>query len=253
MPTLNPTHIVFIENVLRTAQLVGITNIVAAPEGVAGIDDDKKVLMLEMNNVPEFPFGSIGINRIDVFLSRLSLAKSCDNFAAEFETATDQKTESQFARQIIFKGNGVKVEYRCAAPKIVLAAINDKAQFPKSLNDPRRYSVNLTPEAALLLSKAQTAMSADVVTLVSDDDGVHFKLSDINSDEFVHTFAKEPKLVGEKTPTTEFSHMYPVKLLMPLFKQNSQATMFIGQKGTLSMSVNNLNVIVFPTRKESNV
>lgn len=252
MPTLNPAHIVYIENVLRTAQMVGIDNVVICPDGVAGIDSDKKVLMLETNNVPEFPFGAIGVNRLDIFLSRLALAKSCDNFTMEYETATN-KDETTFARQVIFKGTGVKVEYRCANPTTVLAAFSDKNKFPKNLNDPKCFSVPLTAEAALLLAKAQSAMGADLVELVSDDGGVYFKLSDISSDEFTHTFAARPKILDEGSDKTAFNYLYPVKLLLPLFKQNSQATLLIGRRGTVSMAVNNLNITVFPTTREKNV
>lgn len=253
MATLNLPHTVYIENVLRTAQIVNIDNVVICPDGVAGIDSDRRVVMLQTESVPSFPFGAIGVNRIDVFLSRLALAKSCDNFSVQYEAATDQNTKADFARQIVFKGDGVKVEYRCAHPRTILTAFSEKGTFPKNFNDPRRFSVQLTPEAALLLTKATSAMGADLVTLVSDDDGVHLKLSDINSDEFSHTFAPALKEVGEATGKTAFSQMYPAKLLLSLFKQNSQATLYLGQRGTLSMSVNDLNVIVIPTRRESNV
>jgi len=225
--------IAYIQKVVKTAQMVGIDNVIIEPELTRAIDDDKTVVLFQNENVPDMPFGSIGLNRIGVFMSRLDIAKTQDGFSIE----SDSPEGSEFVRSLTMKAKGVKIDYRCANPSTI--------QAPRQINDVLKHRVPLNAEAVVLLQKGQSAMSADIVTIVSNKSGVSFEIVDINNDIFSHTFTTEVENLTDDTDIN-FAHRYPIKTLLPLFKQNADGFFEVGQKGILSISVQGLNLFVLP-------
>ena len=217
----------YIQNVVETAQLVGIDNVIIEPDKVRAINDDKSVVLFQETDVPDMLFGSVGLNRIGVFLNRLNVARTQDNFAVDIKTDDN----NEFARGITMSAKGFKVDYRCANPKTIAA--------PKKINDEFICSIELTPQAVYMLQKGQSAMSSDVVSLISNADGITFEFVDVNSDKFSHTFT-------EDTADESFIYKYPIKVLLPLFKYDSEGSFKIGRKGMLNIVVNNLNIFVLP-------
>jgi hypothetical protein len=236
---LNPESLAYILNVVKTAKLVGIDNIIIEPNAVRAMDDARTVVLFQSENVPVMEFGSIGLTRIDVLMARYDIASSTQNFSVEFDTRKDNNNE--YATSLILKGKGTKIEYRCADPS--------KINAPRQINDVIRFSVNLTNEAVPLLQKGAAAMSADIVSIISND-GVSFELVDVNNDTFKHTFADDAQLIpdqdGNVVSSTKFAHRYPVKTLLALFRSNPSGTFSIGQKGILSFPINGLTVYVLP-------
>lgn len=233
----------YIQNVVKTAQLVKISNIIIEPKKVRAIDDEKSVVLFQDADVADMPFGSIGLNRIDVFMTRYELAKDMDDFELEvvFPDADPDKPEAnKFARALLMEGKGIKIDYRCANPATI--------QAPKALSEVAKYKVQMNPEAVLLMSKGQGAMTADEVSLISDADGVHFEMTDINGDAFTYKFADKVTIVDPKTngKDTNFSHKYPLKVILPLFKVSSDAPFYITPRGMLKIVVNGLDMYVLP-------
>ncbi len=228
---LDTTTISYIQNIVKTAQMVGIDNVIIEPERVRAIDDNKTVVLFQDKDVPELPFGSIGLNRIDVFQSRLDIVKTQPDFSIE------AVSEGEFVRSLNMKSKGTKVDYRCANPATI--------QAPRQVNDVMKHRVQLNAEAVLMLQKGQAAMGAETVTFISNKEGVSFELSDINSDVFAHTVSKSAtSLTGDVDKG--FVHRWPIKILLPLFKYNVDGYFDIGQKGILSISVNGLTIFVLP-------
>jgi len=230
---LTTDEIEYIQKVVKTAQMVDIDNIIIEPEAVRAIDDNKTVVLFQQEDVPNMAFGSIGLNRISVFMSRLDVAKTQENFTIEAENPNDE----EYVRSLTMKGKGTKIDYRCANPTTI--------QAPKQVNDTLKYRVPLNAEAVMMLSKGQAAMSAETVTIVSNSKGVAFEIVDINNDTFSYTFTEDVEALTDDGDTN-FAHRYPVKTLLPLFKQNFDQTFSIGQKGILSISANGLNLFVLP-------
>jgi len=222
----------FIETVVKTGQSVNIDNVIIEPDMVRAIDDARTVVLYQDSDVPEMPFGSIGLNRISVFLSRLEIAKTQDNFTLDVVVNDGE----EYARSIAMKGTGLKVDYRCANPTTI--------QAPRQINDNLVYRIQLNAEAVSLLQKGQVAMGSETVTIVNDD-GVSFELTDVNSDAFKHTFAPDVELLDEDAPAS-FTHRYPAKTLLALFKQNPDGHFDIGEKGILNITVNGLDIYVLP-------
>jgi len=222
----------YIRNVVETGQMVGIDNIIIEPDMVRAINDDKSVVLFQEENVPDMPFTSVGLNRIGVFLSRLEVARTQDNFAVDVKTDDND----EFARGFTMTGKGFKVDYRCANPKTIAA--------PKKINDEMMYQITLTPQAVYMLQKGQSAMGSDVVSLHSDVGTATFEFVDINSDKFSHRFTES--VVISEGADESFSYKYPIKILLALFKHDAEGTFRVGRKGMLNIVVNNLNIFVLP-------
>ena len=230
---LDVDTIAYIQKVVKTAQMVDIDNVIIEPNLTRAIDDDKTVVLFQNENVPDMPFGSIGLNRISVFMSRLDIAKTQDAFTIESENPEG----SEFVRSLTMKGKGVKIDYRCANPATI--------QAPRQVNDTLKFQVPLNAEAVVMLQKGQSAMSADTVTIVSNKNGVTLEIVDVNNDTFSYTFTDKVKTLTDSADIN-FAHRYPIKTLLPLFKQNPDGYFEIGQKGILSISVQGLNLFVLP-------
>ncbi len=222
----------YIENVVNTAQKVGIEDLIIEEDLIRGIDESRTVVMNHTSNIPDLPFSAIGLSRINVFVSRLHIVKGQEKFAVN--ATTDDGNE--FVKTLLMSAKGVKVDFRCANPKTI--------QAPQSINDTLKCMVPLDAEAVVLLAKAQSAMSADNVTIISNDKGVSFELYDVNSDKFTKTFdAKVEELNGGETT---FVHTYPLKIVLPLFKENVEGNFAIGEKGIMNIQMNGINLYVLP-------
>ena len=228
---LDSETLTYIKNVVETGQMVGIDNVIIESGNVRAINDEKSVVLFQEENVPEMNF-NVGLNRIGVFLSRLEVARTQDNFTVNVKTDDD----GVFARSITMTATGFKVDYRCANPKTIAA--------PKKINDEMIYRIELTPQAVYMLQKGQTAMGADVVSLISNNEGVTFEFVDVNSDKFTHTFTE--RIAMNAGANNTFTYKYPIKILLPLFKHDAESTFQIGRKGMLNIVVNNLNIFVLP-------
>ena len=220
-----------------------INNIIIEPDRVRGIDDDSSVVMLHETDVPLLPFTSIGLNRIDVFISRFDIAASADNFeveaiVAEPKTSTNGEPQLPFARALMMQSKGIQIDYRCANPKTIRA--------PKGINDTMTHSVDINPETVALISKGQAAMSADTVNFVSDEDGVSFQMTDINGDVFKYQFAPPPTPINKgKNDPFFFSYSYPSKTVLSLLKESPNTPFLVGSK-MMSVVVNGLNIFILP-------
>ncbi len=229
---LDPESVAYILNVVKTARLVDIDNIIIEADLVRAMDDASTVVLFQNEDVPDMPFGSIGLTRVDVFMARYDIASSQDKFSIEAEV----KDDDEFARAIIMKGKGIKIDYRCGNPA--------KIKAPRQVHDTLKFRVPLNAEAVSLLQKGQAAMGADSVSIVSND-GVSFELVDVNNDVFKHTFAVDAEPLTQDEDT-KFVHRYPVKTLLALFKHNPDGQFSIGAKGMLCFPINGLTVYVLP-------
>jgi len=222
----------YILNVVKTARLIGIDNVIIEPELVRAMDDANSVVLYQNEKVLEMPFGSIGLTRIDGLLARYDIAKTRDKFSIEALV----KDGEEFTRSLTMKGKGLKVEYRCGNPA--------KIKAPRQVNDTMKFRVTLNGEAVNLMQKGQAAMGSENVSIICND-GVSFELVDVNNDVFSHTFAPDVEALTDDT-NKKFAHKYPVKILLAVFKQNPDGEFSIGAKGILSFPLNDLTVYVLP-------
>lgn len=225
----------YIQNVVNTADLVKIDSIIIEPNRVRAIDEHHSVFILQTTGVPVMEFGSIGLNRTNVFTSRFELGRAMTDFVVD---AVVEGTDPMYARALTMKAKGIKVDYRCANPNLIKA--------PKILHDTLAYSIQINPDAVLMMQKGQAAMSADEVTFVGSDDGMVFEMADGNADKMNCLFTTiVTRVDGEDTPTA-FVHTYALKILLPLFKINPTGYFFLTSQGMLKIVINGLDVYVLP-------
>lgn len=235
------TTLAYIQTVVQTAKLVGIESIIIEPGRVRAVDDNKSVIILQTDGVPPMSFGAIGLNRTDVFSSRLEIAKSAGKFEVEATTESVENKETKqsetFARALRFKGKGVKIDYRCANPTLM--------KIPKALNDSMVFTFNMTPEAVLMLTKGHSAMACDEVMFTGTiKDGVSLEMRDINGD--VMSYVISDTVNGEDKQSTAFKHNYPVKILLSLFKVVPSSEINISTRGIMRITINDLNLYIMP-------
>lgn len=223
---IDTSILTYIRNVVETGQMIGIDDVIIETGKVRGINEEKSVVLFQEENVPDMGF-NVGLNRISVFLSRLEIARTQENFAVNIKTDDND----EFARSFTMTGKGFKVDYRCANPKTIKA--------PKAIVDEMLHEIQLTPQAVYMLQKGQSAMGSDMVSLICNEEGITFQFVDANDDKFTHQFTSEGS-------SDTFTYKYPIKILLPLFKHNAESTFKIGKKGMLNIVVNNLNIFVLP-------
>lgn len=229
--------IAFIQKAAKTAQLVGIEGIIIEPNMVRAMHEDRTVIIIHTENVPPLPFGSIGIGRVDTFLSRYDVAWTLDKF--EMEAIVDEKSQaagSPFATSLKMKAKGTKIDYRCADPA--------RMKAPLSKNDTPKNRVKLNGEAVLLMQRGVAAMNADTISIISNN-GVSFEIADVNTDKFSYSFADDAEPLTDDTDT-KFAWRYPAKILLSIFKTGVEGSFEIGSKGILGFPVNGLTVYVLP-------
>lgn len=236
MKELTSDLIGFIENVVKTGQSVNIENVLidARTGTVRGIDEDRSVVMFQNNDVPQIPGGSVGLNRNSTFLSRLGVVSGREGFKVDVVSVT--LDDEEFVKALRMKSTDTKIDFRCASPDMVKA--------PKQINDTLIYRIQLNAEAVSVLQQGYAAMGSETVSIISGENVV-FELEDINEDKFTHTFASEVMPIGDNV-VSAFSHKYPVKTLLALFKQNPDGVFEIGEKGILCITVNDLDMYVLP-------
>lgn len=234
---LDDATVDYIFNVVQTADMVNIDNIIIEPGMVRSINEARTTGLFTNTNVPDMPFNSIGITRIHDLLSRYNIAKEVKDFGIEVST----NSEEEWAQQFVLKGKNLKIDYRCGDPR--------KLKSPKALNDIKCFGVQLSEQAVSLFQKGLSAMNSETVSLVSNN-GVSFEFADVSNDIYQYTFADTVDLIpnedGEVSSTTKFVHRYPAKTLLALFKSNPEAKFAIGQKGMLLFPINDLTVFVLP-------
>lgn len=227
----------YIENVVATAHLLSIDNIIIEPDRVRALDEDSTVILLHTKGVPVLPFGSIGLNRIDIFSSRYAIAKSVDNF--EIVATVDGPDDAKFVRALTMKAKGIKIDYRCANPAAIRA--------PKGLNDAPKFRARMHPEAVLHMHKGASAMESDELTMIGAVDSVSFEMIDINGDKLTFKFGDGvDNILANDKSEPKFSYRYPIKLLQTLFKANPDGYFYVTSRGMLNVAINGLDVFVLP-------
>lgn len=245
---LTKDEVDYIQLVIKTANLVNIGNIIIEPGKIRAMDEDQTVVLFQDKNVPKMSFGSLGLNRVSVFLSRLELAKNQDNFTIDALVAGDDseysfsmindphnKKQPMWIRSLTMNGKNTKIEYRCASPQTIKA--------PKIRAGFSQYKIDLTPEAINMISKGKAAMKTDEVSFHGSKDGVVLEIADINGDILEYQFSNTVHILGSGT-SSDFSYKYPIELLLPIFKTNPTGSFSLTPKGTLIFVVNGIDVCV---------
>lgn len=232
---LNTTELNYIQNAVETANVLGIKALIIEPNCVRGINEERSALLIHTANVPDMPFGTIGLTRLNEFKSRYEIARLNQNFEMEAVVSSDK---TPFARSLVMKAKGIQIDYRCASPSTIVC--------PKALNDTIVHRVKMNPNAVLMLSRGQSAMGSDVVQFMAHADGVNLLLADINGDILSHNIETSIETQSGEPTEAKFNFSYPIKMVLPLLKENSDAYVYFTQRGVITAPINGLTVWIPP-------
>ncbi|MGZ8924405.1 MAG: hypothetical protein ACXW2E_00845 [Nitrososphaeraceae archaeon] len=246
---LTQPEIEFIQLVVKTAQSFGIDQVIIEPNKVRAMDSKQSIILFQDKGVPTFQFGSIGINRIELFQTRLDLVYNLPNFEAEIITngedstvgfdvydISSKKPVPKWVRSITMKSNKTKLDYRCANPQILKA--------PKIRASNCQFKFNVSPELVRMLQKGKAAMKSNETTIRGNSAGVFILISDINGDVLEYLFAD--KYVALDGKLEEFSYKYQIDQLLPLLQANPSGVCSITSRGQLMITINSLDVYLLP-------
>jgi hypothetical protein len=86
---IDPIDLERVQRVVKCATVAKIDNLAVEPGRIRGMNDDQTVIMFHIDNVPDFSFGSLGLNRIDTFTARFDLANNISGVEVSVETEED--------------------------------------------------------------------------------------------------------------------------------------------------------------------
>lgn len=224
----------YLFNVVRTAHKVGIESFIIEPGKVRALSDDRSVVIFTTDNVPDLPFESIGVNRISTLLTRQSLIEG-QPFVAEVDIGTSPAYDLSFARSLKFKGDNIKVEYRCANPMTIVA--------PKDLTEklPHHF-IRMTTQSLQAIKKGAQAMETDMLKLVAENGALKFILSDNNGDLMEYQMGTS---VDVNDKPSDFEFKYNTKKVLQIFNTVPDTEFWITSRGALRVPLNNLDVFLW--------
>lgn len=221
----------FILKVIQTAQAADIDSVIIEPGRVRGTTDSRAVVLHTMDNVPDMPFGSIGLSRLSSFTSRLDLAKAGADYTIDI-LATD--SDPMWAKSFVFKNKKLQISHRCANPKTITA--------PKTISDPEKITIPLTSDNTQMFQQGSNAMKANEVFINGCHDGVYMEFVDNTGDKLTYLITSD---VPPGVPII-FTHKYSVKTLIKLLKYCQSSTITITRLGLIKLNTSGLTLYIVP-------
>lgn len=238
--TANEREMSYLKDTLSSFKRLGIDYAIFEPNRIRATDQSNSLFVLHTTDVTQLSFGSIGINRLDAFLDRLALASAKSNFSCEVtvEKARDSKT-FDFARTVLMKAKGLKVEFRCANPLTI--------KSPTKYGDTIGMEFDPPDELVQFLKQSKSAMSADLCHFTGDGSGVRFEVLDSNGDKLSYQIADVVKSTATGQAITKpFSFQYSIKTLITVLTLCSGNIQLTEHAGFLKVRVNQLDTFVVP-------
>lgn len=217
---------------VNTAKLIDIEEVIIDKSGIRALHPDRIAVLLFKYDLSDFlPFESIGINRLSTFIQRISIIKDIQNINVDCEVDNNNN-----AKSLKFYNEKLSISYKCANISTIKA--------PKNVMEVFNTEVHFTEESFNILSKAFNIMKSETFTLINDKNGIRFELTDSNNDIFSYNFSN----IVKNDNNSVFAHKYPIKIFLPILKQNPDSLLQIGEKGVLKVNVKNIDIMILPKK-----
>lgn len=224
---LSTETIEYIDRVTAVAQIANIDAIVFRQDLVSGKDDVPSVILIQKEDIPEFEFTELAIIRIPYFRQRMDAVRSAGTgFSFEYDPQRGL---------VNFSAGRTKAEYRAGNAIAV--------RPPKGLNDTVAFTFTVDENLVQLISKAAAAYPSKEPVIVLTSSGNEVEIS-VTDDEAGDSFSSviSTDLVGSGA----LSVRYNLKTLLPLLKQHETRILQIGERGTLSLSIRGIKLLLIP-------
>lgn len=229
MALLSTTTLTQITQAIKVAKLFGVETLIVDVDKIRGVNNARTIGIYDENLSIDIE-GSIGINRIDVLSNRLSLLEGKSDYVVD--CVIDEKTGD--TKSLVMKTNRAKVEYRCARLKSMKA--------PNKIDD-RIYKFEIDEDVVSILTRADSAMRADTLCILCDDNNITYQFMDANGDVFQYESATKMINLIDDAPINMVRE-YPVKLIMLAIKNNTTGNFYITEKKVFNADINGINVYI---------
>lgn len=236
---LTPQQVMMVKDALAVAATAGIDALVIEPTAVRGTNEDRTIMIVHHHDVPvDMPFGSLGVGRVDTLLSRLNFMDACSDGTKSSVTATVETTPSKtYTRSLKIRSGRHSVDFRCANPDMIKA--------PKKISSEEKWVVVATPQLHSVLTRGQSMMGSDTVTIRAHQGSITAVIADVNSDKLEYALERV-EAIDDDAEAIEFIHQYPIKSLQGLLKASGTGMFTITADGFLVLKINKLTVYIFP-------
>lgn len=229
---LDTKTIDYIQNVIKVCKLVNIESIIIDSQSVRGMNPEKTQLIIHPHTIT-LPFKSIGLTRLATLQTRLDAVQDLEGYFIE----ANEKEGKDFIFSLTLGAKKTKIQYRCADPLRIDAK--------QKSNDIALYKITLTEQLVDMIKKATSAMSADRITILNNQDGTFFEMADVNNDIFSQEFSQKTEILDEGTEPF-FVYKYPIKLLLSAFKDDPNNTFYIGRTGIMQIKISGITTFILP-------
>jgi len=223
-----------IENILSTVKLIKVADLLITNDKVSGYNPDKTAFIMSELDLDE-DFGSIGINRLQTFLSRFNLIKDDEN--VEITAIVDGDDDDKITKELKFKTKTVNMQYRCGSPKFI--------SVPTVINDNEKYTIKIEDDLANFIGRATSSATTEnpKVKIINKDGKLSFELID-DSDDII-AIASEVEVDCEEDSNT-FTFSYALDMFNALIKNSADNSFTIGARGIFKIEVNSLTFYMLP-------
>ena len=229
---INTDTLLQIENIIKSAKLVDISEMIISKELIRGINKSKTAFMLSEAELSD-DFETLAINRPDVFTSRFNLVKDIDD--CKTTAKLKEKDNDTFIEQLDFKSKSVKVQYRTCNPAMVTA--------PKSINDKDTYFIKFSDVDVRTLLKSQASIDTENIKLIGNEEGLSYQLTDLSGDNI--TIDSDSSIDCDDSKFS-FSFNFAQKPFLALLKNSESFEFTLGKKGIFKIKVNNIYFYLLP-------
>lgn len=225
-------------HLISNAKAIGIEYLIIDELNVRGVGESPALMLIDpvLDGIDEI--GSIGINRLSLFNTRISMLnkKNLSMTVAIKEEDNGNKIVEKF----ILKEGKTSIDFKCCR--------TNQLKIPKALKSNIVYTFDITNESLLVMSNANNAMKNDTMSFALQDGEVYFKLSDTSGDVLKHTLSDQINIMEDDAPDSFFFN-YDKKVLLPLIKLafkegNDKLTLAFTRRGMVNLTVNDLNIYI---------
>lgn len=238
MNKLNEKNKQRLKKIIQSANSIGIESLIIDSESIRGTGESNSIILIDKNTLDDIStIGDIGVSRVSVLNSRLSLMKNDDysiNFTQRIKDNGDPVLE-----KFIIKNGRTSIDFKCADPKTIISK--------KSLTSSIVYSFDLSQDSVDLIIKSNSAMQNDTISFLYSENKVTFKLSDTSGDILTHIISSDIKVDDD---SDSFFFNYNKKIILPLLKiavkDDDKVRLSFTKKGIMNLNVNDLNIYLAP-------
>lgn len=234
MTAITTDSLLQIENIIKSAKLVEISELIIDKDLVRGINKSKTAFILSELKLPD-EFITMAINRPDVYLSRFGLVKNIDDFKSSVKIKDNG--DDSFVEQIDFKSKSIKVQYRCCSPSMIAAQ-------PKSIKDKDTYYIKFSQADIDTLLKAGSATDTANIKVIGNEEELSYELTDLTGDTI--TIMSDTVATTDDLDKFKFSFNFAQKSFLQLLKNCSSFEFSLGARGVFKIKVNNVHMYLLP-------